>query len=347
MSATLAVVLTLLISIKEDMNSLKKDLNLFIEKSMPKIKKEKKAKKVSADILVSDITTFFTDCHSTRANNDATNKTRENIIKIIDILPSEFLDDPTYGTQWRNLQTEWNLVIKKVAEKTGIPSYKKTEINMKGGRSAHYDADIIYITDDKRISRKIEFKSGTGTTINSLPQFLSLPVKFNIFPITYDTFYYENYLDKYIACDGGLTEAKPSLEKYCKDVVKVNYSVSPFFTQLKEREEAFFKAEKNLVVNSSITEYLTLYGEKINIAAFSEKVKETQTDKIYLLWNNGTFTIDELSPAEMTNMTYHGIKNGNLLEVKAEKTSYYLLLRWRNHKGILNPAWQISIKRTA
>ena len=26
-------------------------------------------------------------------------------------------------------------------------------------------------------------------------------------------------------------------------------------------------------------------------------------------------------------------------------TEIHMLLRWRNHAGILNPAWQISIKR--
>ena len=33
---------------------------------------------------------------------------------------------------------------------------------------------------------------------------------------------------------------------------------------------------------------------------------------------------------------------GNVIEVKSGLSIYNLLLRWRNHKGILNPAWQIS-----
>ena len=44
-------------------------------------------------------------------------------------------------------------------------------------------------------------------------------------------------------------------------------------------------------------------------------------------------------------MTFHGIRNGNVIEVQSGPTLYRLLLRWRNHKGILNPAWQISMKR--
>jgi hypothetical protein len=99
------------------------------------------------------------------------------------------------------------------------------------------------------------------------------------------------------------------------------------------------------VVNASITDYLTTYGKTIDIKSFSEKVKATQTDKIYVLWDNGKFCLDMLSESDMSNMVYHSIRNGNILEIKSGKAIYGLLLRWRNHKGILNPAWQISMKR--
>lgn len=49
----------------------------------------------------------------------------------------------------------------------------------------------------------------------------------------------------------------------------------------------------------------------------------------------------------MADMIFHCIKNGNILELKTSNNIYRLLLRWRNHKGILNPAWQISMKRLA
>jgi hypothetical protein len=140
-----------------------------------------------------------------------------------------------------------------------------------------------------------------------------------------------------------------------KKVTSTVYAITPFFAQLKSRE-LFFQKEKNEVVNASIADYLATYGHTINREAFSEKVKATQTDKIYLLWSNGTFHIDKVSEQEMTEMTFHSIKNGNILELKSGRkgsqnesqpfgTIYGLLLRWRNHKGILNPAWQISMKR--
>jgi hypothetical protein len=282
---------------------------------------------------------------STRDKNDAANTERENIlISIInDPIPQEYLDDAEYGSLWTTLYNEWNDVLKRVAQETGV-NYTSIKIKKRAGRKFKYDFDVLYYNGTTPVAnRKIEFKNG-GTNISNIPQFLSLQAKVNLFPVTYDTFWYNKYMDKYIACDSGITEPKPSLEKYIKNVTKTNYNTSPFFAQLREREE-FFKKEKNDVVNDSITDYLTTHGEEFDIKSFSETVKATQTDKIYLLWSNGKFHIDKFSQAEMSGMIYHSIKNGNVLEIKSGNTIYGLLLRWRNHKGILNPAWQISIKR--
>jgi hypothetical protein len=172
-----------------------------------------------------------------------------------------------------------------------------------------------------------------GSNIGDLPQFLSLQAKIGLFTETYDKFWYENYLDKYIACDSSITEAKPSLQHYLKNVTSTKYTITPFFAQLKTRE-LFFQKEKNEVVNASITDYLTKYGKELDIKSFSEKVKATQSEKIYLLWCNGKFSSDKLSEAEMSDITYHSIKNGNVLEVKSGNTIYGLLLRWRNLRYI-------------
>lgn len=291
---------------------------------------------------VSDITTFFST--STRNENDATNKIREKVLKLICNPPKEYLENPEFGNSWRIVYQAWNDALKKVAEETNILIYTSTQIKIRGGRKFNYDADIMYYNGTILVAnRKIEFKNG-GSNISDLPQFLSLQAKIGLFTETYDKFWYEKYLDKYIGCDSSITEAKPSLQLYLKNVTSTKYTITPFFAQLKDRE-LFFQKEKNEVVNASITDYLTQYGKELDIKSFSEKVKATQTEKIYLLWCNGKFYTDKLSEAEMSDMTYHSIKNGNVLEVKSGNTIYGLLLRWRNHKGILNPAWQISMKR--
>jgi hypothetical protein len=291
---------------------------------------------------VSDITTFFST--STRNKNDSTNKVREKVLRIIGNPPKEYFDNAEFGNSWLIVYQAWNDALKKIAEETSVPIYNFTQIKVKGGRKFNYDVDVMYYDGTTLLAnRKVEFKNG-GYNISDLTQFLSLQVKIGLFNETYDKFWHENYIDKYIACDTGITEIKPSLQLYLKDVTSTKYTITPFFAQLKARE-SFFQEEKNAVVNASIADYLTKHGKELDIKSFSEKVKSTQTDKIYLLWCNGRFYIDKLTESEMSDMTYHSIKNGNVLEVKSRNTIYRMLLRWRNHKGILNPAWQISMKR--
>jgi len=310
---------------------------------MPKVKGAKCAKtRIHA---IADIDTFFET--STRSENDSANKTREHVLTIISDPPATYLADALYGPKWNTVKTEWNNALNQIAVVTGVPPYNTIRTQMRGGRGFNYDADILYFDGAVCVAeRMIEFKNG-GTNIDGLPQFLSLQAKFHMFgeAETYDAFYYKTYLDKYLAVDSGISETKPTLEVYLTLVTKTTYDVSPWFAQLKARE-LILQAEKNAIVNASITDYLTRYGSSIDIAAFSEKIKATQTGKIYLLWSNSKFYVDKLSVEELTGIVYKGIKNGNVLELQAISGAVYgLLLRWRNHKGILNPAWQISMKR--
>jgi hypothetical protein len=291
-------------------------------------------------MIVSDILAFALT--STRANNDVTNKMRESILPILSGPPTEYLEHPEYGRQWMACSNAWNAALNEIATKKGI-TYTNTRIILKGGRTFNYDADLLYYNETELIDTvKIEFKKG-GNSIVKLPQFLSLQVKYGLFPETYDKFYYEHYIDTYIACDASITEPKPELALYLKYVAGINYGINPFFSQLKARD-AFFKKEKGCVVNTSITDYLNKYSAQLDLFSFNKKIRNTQTDKIYLLWSNDRFYIDMFKETDMSCMSIHSIKNGNVIEVKSGNVMYNLLLRWRNHKGILNPAWQISKK---
>ena len=297
-------------------------------------------------VCVSDISTFFS--LSTREKNDNINTIRENILDIVLDPPKEYLSDEKFGKFWDIVKKAFNDALKTLAEKTDIPEYTSIKIKPKGGRNSHYDKEIIYYQENKILgTRKVEFKNG-GRRISHLPQFLSLQVKFGLIEETYDKFYYENYIDKYISCDPLLTTSskKPSLEVYLKSVTKTDLKVAPlFFSELQNRE-LFFQKEKKSVVNLSITDYLTKYGASIDIKPFYEKVKKTQGEKHFLLWSDEKFYLDTFSDEEISkDMTFDSIKNGNSIEIKSGKVIYSLLLRWRNHKGILNPAWQISMKR--
>jgi len=319
---------------------------------------------MNAPIHVSDIMSFFVT--STRDKNDEMNKCREKVLRFLHTPPQEFLEHPEYGEKWRSVSQEWKTVVHKVTVDTGVPEHTSTQLEARGGRGCHYDYTLNYYKDTLVASRKLEFKKG-GSTLCKQPQFLSLQVKFGLFPVTYDLFYYDYYLVKYLACDTEITEKIPTREEYLEKVTSTT-SKLPFFVQLKERE-FYARKEKKAVVQESIREYLKQYGKDLDLQSFAEKVKETQTDKHYLLWNKGKFCYDRLLEHEMSNMTYHSIKNGNTiqiqsgstlqiqsgstlqiqsgsnLQIQSGSTMYSLLLRWRNHQGILNPAWQISLKR--
>ena len=312
-----------------------------VKRALKKVLTELK-KTGAARVNKSDITTFFTT--SSRNDNDATNKKRENALAALLTVPADYLADPTYGGQWRTVRDDWIRVLKKF---TPDPETEATT-KLMGGRKYNYDIDLLVKTKTNANTiantntHKLEFKYG-GTKITELPQFLSLQAKVPIFPLTFPQFYYEMYIDQYLATDAGLTTPKPPLTEYLDMVTKVNYDVSPFFTQLKERENVN-KAQKDKIVNDGITDYLNTYGSKIDAIAFTEKVRETQRDKVYMLWSDGKFNVDQLN-TENLNFEFYQIRNGNLLEVKSGNLVCSMLLRWRNHKGVLNPAWQISLKR--
>ena len=356
---------------------------------LEKIKQEEAA--ASKQCLPEFITTFFET--STRSENDATNTKRELVLGQIGNPPKEFMEHETFGRHWQYVKKEFDATIATIAANTNVPQpYTSYQIETKGGRKFNYDGIVKFynnsnqsdtITDTTTpASRKIEFKYG-ASNINGIPQFLSLPTKCGMFRThdaaaptptptptpaptptpKYEVFWYQQYLDKYIACDPQLkciesdtpTSAsasasappKPSLEDYLRFMPKTNYDVNPFFLHLKECETNF-KKEKAKVVNDSISEYLSSFGQELDINMFTEKIKESQQDKTYILWGKDMKChIDSISQEEMSGIVFKNIKNNNaiILESSLTKTTYSLLLRWRNHKGILNPAWQISLKR--
>ena len=278
-------------------------------------------------VCKSDITTFFVS--SSRSENDAINKKRENVLAALLTAPAEYFTDIEFGERWRMVRMEW---IKALP-----PGPVSTKLM--GGRKYNYDIELKCDNGD---IRKLEFKYG-GTNISELPQFLSLQAKTPLFSHTFPQFYYEKYIDLYIGCDPGITESKPPLAQYLDQVTKLNYDVNPFFAQLKDRE-LVAQDRKNKIVNDGITDYLTTHGHMIDLVAFAEKVKATQQDKIYMLWTDGKFHVDSFD-LTMNRYVFRGIRNGNILEVQTGNMIFSMLLRWRNHKGILNPAWQISLKR--
>jgi hypothetical protein len=262
---------------------------------------------------------------STREENDSANKSREEILS--EILTMTFSD-----TEVREqfLQDELRRSLALVYSGT----YSTVELIRKGGRGYNYDFDAVY-TGEETVHKKIEFKYGCSS-IDKLPQFLSLSVK--QFLPDFIPFWWSR-LDAYLACDEGITHTKPPLDEYTRWVSGMDYSVLPFFQQLKEREH-ISKTEKNKVVNDCIQDFLQ--ASTVSIDYLQQRFAEQQ-DKYFFFWNK-KMTVDRFTEREVANVQFHSVTKNSIL-LTSDGARFKLLLRWRNRKGILNPAWQISMKR--
>ena len=263
---------------------------------------------------------------SARAANDASNKLRETILTSIH--DTVFTEDPVYGQQWRKVQSEWKRTIQESAK---VP-FDTFRVEHKGGRTNNHDFLVQYFTDVKVAERKLEFK--VGKNMASIPQFLSLYVSFGMFPRLYDHYYYHEYLDKYLSLVG---TQKPPYEEYQKELYK-SKSFHPFFKNLYEKKDEL-KKEKDQIVNESIQTYLEKYSSELLTETLYQKLQVSQ-DKIFLLWNNEKF---ETHTLHFDPLVYTGFTKNQIL-LKSGDLELRLLLRWKNHKGILGPAWQISVK---
>lgn len=276
-------------------------------------------------IRIEDIYLFY--IINKKEDNDNYNRIRENIIyKLLNnnINQEWFIKD----NKWNELKMElFNTVIKDKI------NYK---IELKGGRNCNYD----FIIRDNNEIKKIEFKYNCSS-IDKYPQFLSINSNNFISDDGYSCFFYDNYLEKI----ADLINIKiPDKTSYLKYIHNNNYDSLPFFKELKDNEYKIKEAKKKLVIES-IHLYLK---EKVilNIPIINSYFREKEKDKYYLLYKNGKFIYNYIKDDELEVISIKEIKNKNTLILNTKSNSYIsMLLRWKNHLGILFPAWQISLIR--
>ena len=308
---------------------------------LPIIVKQTRVKKVKPPVEMPSVLDIghFMNPSNDRASNDKVNKVRETIIENIFQLFPLYCDHAEYGDSWTTFQQLFMESAHKIYEQP----FHKLEIVKMAGRKFNYDFKFLYKNEAGELlqEKHVEFKHG-AKSIRQLPQFLSLNIKNDVMPVSYAEYYYANWLDKYIACDEGITEAKPDAAIYKKLITGIEYTVHPFFQQLYDREVEN-KEKKNEIVNESIKQFLETYGQHINLEALTAKFESSQGNKTFLMWDTKQFYIETMNLAETSVQSFEGILNNNTILVKSHTLVYKLLLRWRNHKGILNPAWQISV----
>jgi hypothetical protein len=275
-----------------------------------------------------------------KCDNDSSNKYREEILEHILTVPDEYLKDTQYGEKWQEVQTGWRNVLKELCSDI----FDTINVLKMAGRGNNYDYCINYCNSEKVVNKRcIEFKYNSSG-LDKIPQFLQLYENCGFIKKSYAEFYYENYLSKHIEYVPGLEILDKEL--YLKLIKGTKYNCNPFFSRLKDAEEdKASKSSINKVVNNSIADYLNRYAKEIDLVNLQKRLSESQREKVFVMWKSGKFTTDKIFIGNI--LEYKGIKNNNTIVVDdlEQKQEYHLLLRWKNHKGVLNPAWQISLHK--
>lgn len=282
---------------------------------------------------------LFCETKQSRDENDKNNKIREDVLIFLYSPPTEFLNDETYGDMWKDISQKWR---KCLASLCDVP-YDDVRVKKMAGRRYNYDHEISFLKEGLVVKVvKSEFKHNS-TCLDSLPEYFNAPEKKRFIEKCYAEYFYDNYVDKLCALSDTLV--KPSKDMYMRYIYSADYSKHIFFQRLKEIEP-IIRNEKKHLVQESIKNYLTEYGSTLNLASLGEDIRRTQSGKIFILWNMRDFIVDSFTDDEFELKSIVRVKNDNVLVVRSRKgTIHNLLLRWKNHLGILYPAWQISLQR--
>jgi hypothetical protein len=285
---------------------------------------------------------FFTNPGKNRSDNHKNNEIRENLIANMNNINSDFFNDKIYGELWKDTREKHHISISGLCESP----FSYYNIERTGGMSKNYDFIVTYYDENKKIIKivKLEFKFGFKD-ISKIVQFLEIydkdaANKYNLCDISYIEYFYYNFLDKYIVLEDGLF--KPEISEYIKNVYDIKYK-HPFYRELYNRRNNKIQ-EKREVVNKSIKSYLETYSHTFNFDKILEKIKESNKDKIFLLWDCKNFYTKKL---DVENMFISGIKKiSNLyFDISVENFEYDIRVRinWGNNNGICTPRWKLSL----
>ena len=267
-----------------------------------------------------------------RAANDKNNRIRENFLATV-------LDTTHTDQRFNTIKTKWTQFLLSIDPSPTNPT--NPTIKTMAGRMHHYDFAICFPSD----TIKVEFKHN-AKSISRIPQFLSLPTKNATFmSVDYAGFFYDTYLPQLLDADPILSATLPDRKTYLEKVFNCNYDANPFFRMAKGRDvPECNKSVKDRIVKASITDYLKSFGPTTDKEKLSNLFHNTQDGKIYALWDPATETFykNSLTQTDLTIISVGDIKNGNTLIAKSATKEFHMLLRWKNHSGVLFPAWQIK-----
>jgi len=306
-----------------------------------KTKKRKIGEKEELVIVESDINLFYSS--GTRSTNDGINKKREKII--CDLWNKRISNDwIENNSKWRDLYEEIKEYVNSLVE-----DYNGCVLKLKGGRGKHHDIEAFFtMKDSNMILKKIEFKYG-ASEINDCPQFVSPMKPSQYFNISYEEYFYNEYLPQ-MAKKFELDI--PDKETYLKEIHGNNPVCMCNFLDkyyMGSKKSSKYTGDTKDIENYNFAKFLNNESIKIfletsifDIEKMNDYLKDSQKEKIYLLCNNGKFNKREMNENDyQIDKIDLKIKNNNCLTgITKSGHTINLLLRWKN--GVAFPAFQIS-----
>ncbi len=291
----------------------------------------------------------FLSAGQDRSTNNGANQIREDILATILYADDEYLNHPEFGTLWSSIREKFSVALTSLCDEP----FKKIIIEQKGGMKYNYDFNITFLgqlsEDGKTRSIvkevKLEFKHNNSSVLK-LPQFLEMfdkdcKSKLKICDMSYAEFFYDKYLDQYLQLEEGITQPKPSIEEYLRNVSDIKYK-DPFFKNMYETKQNKTEEKRQLAADS-ISDYLHEFASSFNFELITKKIKESQTGKLFLLWDCENFHIQEL---EVGNIQVLGIKSvkDSYFDLNVENLEYDVRVRvnWGNNACVANPRWKFT-----
>ena len=281
---------------------------------------------------------------SARKFNDKNNKIREYIISAI--INNKVPENYYIINRWLIMKIKIFNYLKKLSDKP----YKKAECIYKGGRKNKYDLLIkLFYEDGSSEDFTLEFKFNVSS-LDQAPQFVSPMKPSQYMNNSYEDYYFENYLEKL----SNMAKLKmPSKEEYLKQIhsdkpkCMKNYQElyyngckqSSKFTN-KDQDIKFYNLAKELS-NESIKSFIT--NTELNIDLLSNYLYNTQKNKIYMLYSNKKFILENVNMDnyKLVSVTKNPSKQRyECISENGKKVN--ILLRWKNGNCIAYPAFQIS-----
>ena len=270
-----------------------------------------------------------------RHNNDSNNKRREEMISNL-----FHTQDPAL----QGLRTKWKTFLATLCSQP----YDDVIVKKKGGRGVNYDFHIQFMSSGRVVyGVNAEFKHN-ASRIDKLPEYWTPAADKPYTEKLYADFFYE-YLDRICEVYPGLAHYKPEKDVYVRLVHNTGYDRHAFFRNLYDMEKAGTSEQakqKQQIVRESIKTFLEQYATSLNLTMLTEDIRQRQRGKIFILWNLREFVTDSIREEEMEITHVEHVKNNNtIIAVSKYGTKHNLYLRWKNHLGVLYPAWQISLTR--